>query len=524
MPKKGPGRAGNGNFALSDLSLEVVPASGKPTAVKLTDARATYQQNEGGLSVRSSIDADKEKSGWAVDGGGIGKDQAAIFGFEKPLEADSRVLIRMRFHVNTQHSLGRFRLSVATDPSADFETGKGSSQWLADGWEAVRQGQSDRLTSRQRAVLQDWFASRDAGWKERKEALQTHLAAKPAKEVKPVMICSEGVRPLKHHADGRGYPHFYPEVHVLKRGDPKQQEGVAEAGYLQVLMPSGDSKAQWLRQPAAQVKTSGHRTSVAAWLTDAESGAGSLLARVAVNRVWQHHFGRGIVSTPNDFGFQGERPSHPELLDWLADDFVRHGWSIKRLHRQILMSAVYRQSSAFDEKDAAKDVDNRFLWRFQPRRLEGEAIRDSLLAVSGMLDSTMYGPGSLDENMMRRSVYFTVKRSKLPTSMLVFDWPEHLVSIGARPVTTVAPQSLYLMNSPQVRQYAGALAKRSGGDISEIYRLALNREATGEERRSADAFLNAQSALYEGKSDATLRALTDFCHALMTSNEFLYLP
>jgi hypothetical protein len=189
-----------------------------------------------------------------------------------------------------------------------------------------------------------------------------------------------------------------------------------------------------------------------------------------------------------------------------------------------MTSAVYRQSTAADAADAARDPENRYLWRFEPRRLEGEAIRDSLLAVSGLLDPTPFGPGSLDENMRRRSVYFTVKRSKPVTSMLVFDWPEHLVSIGARPVTTVAPQSLYLMNSPQVRQYAEALAKRSAGEIDAVYRHAFNRPASEHERTLAKGFLESQATRYEGRPDAAHRALTDYCHALLGSNEFLYLP
>lgn len=523
MPQKGPGRAGNGNFALSDLVVELVAADHKRTPVKLVDARATHQQNEGGLSVKSSFDADRDKSGWAVDGGGIGKDQAAVFVFEKPLAADSRVAIRMRFHVNGQHSFGRFRLAVSRDAAAGFDLGQGGTQFLADGVETLKKGGAP--TERQRVALREWFATRDGEWKKRHEALQTHLAAKPARDLRPVMICSEGVPKREHHANGRGYPHFYPEVHHLDRGDPKQRKGVAEPGFLQVLMPAGADGSQWRREPpAGWTKTSFRRASLAAWMTDPEAGAGHLLARVIVNRVWQHHFGRGLVATPNDFGFQGERPSHPELLDWLAADFIANGWSVKRLHKQLMMTSAYRQSSAHDAADAARDPENRHLWRFEPRRLEGEAIRDSLLAVSGLLDPTPYGPGSLDENMRRRSVYFTVKRSKPVTSMLVFDWPEHLVSIGERPVTTVAPQSLYLMNSPQVRQYAAALAQRSGGDIAVVYESALSRPVTDAERATAAAFLKSQSARYQGQPDAERRALTDYCHALLTSNEFLYLP
>jgi len=523
LPQKGPGRAGNGNFALSDLVIEQAAGAEKPVPVKLVEARATHQQNTGGLSVKSSFDGDRDKSGWAVDGGGIGKDQAAIFVFEKPLASDARLTVRMRFHVNGQHSLGRFRLAVAKEAATDFEQGKGASQFLADGLEALKK-EPEALSDRQRTALHDWFAHRDTGWTAHHAALQTHLAARPMPEMRPVMICSEGVPPLKHHADGRGYPHFYPEVHLLERGDPKARKEVVEASFLQVLMPDGAEAAKWRKAPPAGAPSSFRRASLAAWLTDTEPGAGHLLARVIVNRVWQHHFGRGIVATPNDFGFQGERPTHPELLDWLAADLIRHGWSLKRLHKNLMMSATYRQTTTHDDADAAKDPENHLLWRFQPRRLEGEAIRDSLLAVSGVLDPAMFGPGSLDEKMRRRSVYFTVKRSQLPNSMLVFDWPEHLVSIGSRPTTTVAPQSLYLMNSSEVRQYAGALAKRSGGKVDLIYQLALSREATSTERDSAAAFLKEQTAFYEGKPDAAQHALTDFCQALMSSSEFLYLP
>ena len=524
LPHQGPGRAGNGNFALGDISVQaLLPGSSEPQAIKLTVARATHEQNQGSLSVKSSIDGDREKSGWAVDAGGIGKDQAAVFVFEKPLTAPAILTFRMRFHLNGQHSLGRFRLAVASDPATDFEVGRGTAQNLAEGMAALKKGRA-ALSSPQQEALRDWYAHQDAGWQKLQAAVQEHLAIKPAPDVKPVLICSEGVKPLKHHADGRGYPHFYPEVHTLRRGDPKQSDGVAKAGFLQVLMPAGSEADQWRREPPAGATTSYRRASLAAWMTDVEKGAGQLLARVMVNRVWQHHFGRGLVATPNDFGFQGERPTHPELLDWLANDLITHGWSLKRLHKTILMSATYRQSGDFDAADAAKDPENQLLWRFAPRRLEGEAIRDSLLAVSGLLDPTMFGPGSLDENMRRRSVYFTVKRSRLPNSMLVFDWPEHLVSIGARPVTTVAPQSLYLMNSPQSRQYADALAKRSGGAIPTLYLLALGREVTPAEQAGAEAFLKQQSTHYQKQSDAAHRALTDFCQALLSSNEFLYLP
>ncbi len=143
----------------------------------------------------------------------------------------------MRFHVNTQHSLGRFRLSAGRDAAADFETGRGASQFSCRRGRSAQGGRT--LTDAQRSALRDWFAGRDPEWTKRRDALSAHLARQPARDLRPVMICSEGVPILNHHANGRGYPHFYPEVHFLERGDPKQRKGVAAPGFLQVLMPAG---------------------------------------------------------------------------------------------------------------------------------------------------------------------------------------------------------------------------------------------------------------------------------------------
>src|SRR5262249_26440286 len=189
---------------------------------------------------------------------------------------------------------------------------------------------------------------------------------------------------------------------------------------------------------------------------------------------WQHHFGTGLVATPNDFGAQGAKPAHPELLDWLAGELIHGGWRLKPIHPVIMCSAVYQQSSAgrrgLDGKSANHDMaltnsanaaSSTVACFFpKPHRLEAEAIRDSLLFVSGVLDTSMFGPGTLDPASRRRSIYFTVKRSRMIAALQAFDAPEPLVSQGARPTTTVAPQALWLMNSSHVRAWAGAFAKR----------------------------------------------------------------
>ena len=222
-----------------------------------------------------------------------------------------------------------------------------------------------------------------------------------------------------------------------------------------------------------------------------------------VNRLWQHHFGRGIVATPNDFGFQGERPTHPELLDWLAADLISHGWTLKRVHRLIVKSAVYQEESQFDPERAKVDRENLLRWRWTPRRLEAEPIHDAMLAVGGLLDLTMFGPGTLDPNMSRRAVYFQIKRSQLIPMMMLFDWPEHLVSIGQRSTTTTAPQALSFLNSELGRRCANGLAARlpvntPAATTSAAYRLAYGRLPTDAETRIASEFLERQADRYRG--------------------------
>ena len=339
------------------------------------------------------------------------------------------------------------------------------------------------------------------------------------------MVTSEGFPHMKHHADGRGFPHFYKQTHLLERGDVRQKKEVVSQSFLQVLMRNGKDESHWKVDPPADWKrTSFRRAALANWITDPRDGAGHLAARVIVNRLWKHHFGRGIVATPNDFGSQGERPTHPQLLDWLATDLVHNGWKLKRLHKLLMTSAVYMQTADSDEARARIDRENIYHWRRAPRRLEAEAIRDAMLSVAGMLDETMYGPGTLDETMRRRSVYFFIKRSKLIPTMMLFDWPEHLVSIGRRSSTTIAPQALMFMNSPQGRSYAEGFAKRLAGKppaeaVIAAYRLAVGRKPADAERTLAVEFLARQAEAYTktGKDEAARLALTRF---LSDADEF----
>ena len=322
---------------------------------------------------------------------------------------------------------------------------------------------------------------------------------------------------MKNHADDRGYPHFYPQTYVLRRGDPNQKAEPATQSFLQVLMRGADA-SHWQQPPPQGARTSYRRRALAEWLTDVDHGAGALAARVMANRLWQHHLGRGIVATPSDFGTRGAPPTHPELLDHLASELVAGGWRLKPLHRLIMLSSTYQAASTYDPAKAAADPDNLLLWRRPVRRLESEAIRDTMLSVAGILDTTMYGPGTRDPASKRRSVYFTVKRSSLIPMMTVFDAPEALTPIADRATTTIAPQALLLMNNAQVREYAKALAKRVAGttveaSVRSAYEIALGRPPTSDELADAAAFIG---------SDAKDQGLVDFCQALMCLNEFVY--
>jgi hypothetical protein len=388
-----------------------------------------------------------------------------------------------------------------------------------------------RWSTQQREDALAWFATVDADAKKKTKAVNDLLETKPGPNAVKALVSTEGLKPLKHHADGRGFPHFYPNVHFLKRGDVKLKQHVAQQAF-PVALTKADSSA-WQAPPPEGSRTSHRRHTMAKWITDVDRGAGHLLARVIVNRIWQHHFGRGIVATPDDFGKQGAEPTHPDLLDYLATQLIDNGWRLKPIHQLIMTSATYRQAVSPNAANEAIDMDNQFLWRRERRRLEGEAIRDTMLAISGQLDPAMYGPGSLEESHKRRSIYFFQKRSQLIPMMQTFDAPETLVCQGVRPSTTIAPQSLMMLNNPNVRGYAQGLADRvtseAKGDtdaaITRAYQWTLSRAPSERESDDAQAFLADQASGYasEGKTAASVSPMADLCQVLMCLNEFIYI-
>jgi cytochrome c553 len=529
LVRGGPGRAGNGNFALSDFAVTAAPLKGNglPVRVKLVNAKATFEQK--GLPVRAAIDADKQ-SAWAVDPE-FGKNHAAVFETETDVGFDGGTVLTftMEFNTNTGHSIGRPRLALTVAPRPVGLEGDQVPQSVQSVLSALDADRNAKLTTEQRAVLLRWYRREDPQWRQLHQKVDDHNKAAPRPALTKVLICSEGVTPVRLHSQGAD---FFEQSYFLKRGDPNQKEGVAPQGFLQVLMRSPDQEKRWQVAPPSGWRTSYRRRALAGWITDVNKGAGSLLARVIVNRQWQHHLGRGIVGTPSDFGFQGERPTHPELLDWLAQELIANGWRLKPIHKRIMMSAVYQQSSAHDKKKDAIDVDNRLFWHHPRSRLEAEVIRDTVLAVSGMLDERMFGPGTLDLGQMRRAIYFFVKRSKLIPTMVLFDAPDALQGIDRRPATTVAPQALLLMNSAMVRRCAESFARRiSPRDdvaladaVRSGYVVALGRQPEDAELADSVQFLQEQVDSYRAdkKDNARQLALADFCQVLLGLNELIY--
>ena len=380
-------------------------------------------------------------------------------------------------------------------------------------------------------------------------------------------------------------PGQVPVTYLFHRGDPKQPKEGLQPGALTIL--ARHDQAPLFSENHNAIPTSGRRLAFARWLTSPEN---PLLARILVNRVWMHHFGRGIVGTPADFGITGDRPTHPELLDWLASVFSSQsslknaqqalGWSLKRLHKLIMCSTVYRQSSLRNSEMAALDPENKNYWRKPVQRLDAEVIRDSMMAVSGSINRKMFGrPVPVREDLVgqvvvgvdkkkgdnkmpvdvamngeeyRRSVYIQVRRSRPLAFLNSFDAPAMELNCERRQSSTVAPQALMLMNSEFALNQAEAFAKRLSRDVpsgnrdrlKRAWELAFARQPTPEEVNQSEKFLTSQidqikrqrKSKTQNKNNQNkdknsadsnlsphLQAWADLSQALLSANEFLYL-
>ena len=333
------------------------------------------------------------------------------------------------------------------------------------------------------------------------------------------------------------------DVFVLKRGTPGNHGALVEPGFPNLFAVPAPTI-----QPVVEQNSSGRRTALANWITSQDN---LLTARVFVNRVWQGHFGRGIVRSSNNFGGLGTPPTHPELLDWLASDFIANGWKIKRLHKMLMLSNAYRMSSSGQEAALAKDPANDRFWRVDLRRLSAEEIRDSLLAVNGRLNLEMYGPSiyptisaevlagqsepgrgwgkSSPTEQARRSVYIHVKRSLITPLLASFDFPETDTSCEARFTTTQPGQSFAMLNGQFANEQAAEFAKRittqvgstnRDAQIQLAYQLCFHRAVRESELTRAKEFLLEMEQKHQLSPE---RALEQCCLLILNLNEFVYL-
>jgi Protein of unknown function (DUF1553)/Protein of unknown function (DUF1549) len=343
-----------------------------------------------------------------------------------------------------------------------------------------------------------------------------------------------------------------PRTHLLRRGNYETPGPEVSPGFLSVLCDSPEAAV--LHEPTPVGETSGRRSAFARWLTAPGSRASALLARVMVNRVWQHLFGQGLVPTPENFGTSGEPPTHPELLEWLSSEFLSNGWRIKPLIRLILCSTTYQQASHYTAENPGTRTDpgNQLLWRMRLRRLDAEAIRDDILAASGRFDPSMGGPPIslqarsdgmvvVDERHLarpadatRRSVYLLTRRAYNLSLLTVFDEPLVAVNCPCRDASAVPLQSLTMLNDAFVSEQAQHLARRVSllagqrgqKAIEAAFRLALVRRPNASELAACEKLLERQAATYQttgmSADDAEQKALAQLCHTLLNTSEFLY--
>jgi mono/diheme cytochrome c family protein len=513
LPQKGPGRADNGNLHLSEINVAIVPrngaASGQSRPVKLATPRADFNQQ--GWTIEMAVDGNPATA-WGVHPE-TGKPHSAVFEFAEPAELaeGAAVEITLQQVHGAGHVIGRFRLSTTNAP-LPLPT---QPAVLPDEIIAALKVPRDGRSARQRAALAA-LALRGQ--------LERELAALPPPQ--KVYSATSQFQP-----DGSFRPSGKPRpVRWLRRGDINQPQEIVEPGTLECL-PGLEG-----RFPLSDPDNEGsRRVALARWITDFRN---VLAWRSIVNRVWHYHFGRGIVETPNDFGRMGGEPTHPELLDWLATTFQESGGLLKPLHRLIVTSAVYRQSSRSDPKFAAIDGDDKFLWRMPRARLDAESIRDTVLSISGKLDLTMGGPSvkqfiqspgihvtpvvdyrafdvDRPENY-RRSVYRFIFRTLPDPFMETLDCADASQLTPVRSASVTALQALAMLNNRFiVRQSEHIAARLEGlapdgpGRVAAAYELILGRPATAQE-----AELVGRYAAEHGLANAV--------RMLLNSNEFMF--
>jgi len=502
---KSTGRGSNGNFVLSEVRVEVAGKDGKFSEVKIQSAQADYEQK--GYPVSAVIDGQLGRKGWAVDGNTRAEDRHADFTLARAIEPGARVRFSMIHTWGGSHSIGRFRLSI---PQGGKPVPKDIRKALAT--------EPKKRDAKAREALKNFLALRYGDDEYR--ALHREVAAIRARRDKAraatpeTMILTEMDKPR--------------ETFVLQRGeyDKPIKDRRVSPGIPAVFgaLPEGE--------PAS-------RLGFARWLVSRDN---PLTARVIVNRFWAQLFGTGLVKTIEDFGSQGEYPSHPDLLDWLAVEFMESGWDVKHLFRTIVTSQTYCQSSRVTPEAFSRDPENRLLARGPRHRLDAEAIRDSALAVSGLLEARLGGPSAYPyhpkglwleinnrprysrayphstdpDDLYRRSLYTFWKRTVPPPSMAAFDAPEREFCTVRRSRTNTPLQAFVLLHDPQFVEAARKLGERllteAGEDprdrLTYAFELCLARPPNAVELRRLEAALNSRLAYFKSHPEAVDKLLS----------------
>jgi mono/diheme cytochrome c family protein len=508
LPHKGPGRQDNGNLHLNEFTVTAAskgrpPAEAVPVAVQ--SAKADFDQQ--GWTIAHAIDRNPGTA-WGIYPE-VGKPHRAVFTLKEPIRhAGTTLTFKLEQTHGGGHLIGRVRLSVTAAPQpSDADT-------LPSAVAAILNVAPPERTAPQRADLAAYFLD---------QKLDRELAALPAQRF---VYCGTST----FAPDGSFAPAKGPRpIHVLKRGDVKKPGALAQPGTLSCL-PGLDS-----RFALAKADDEGsRRAAMARWLADPRNG---LTWRSIANRVWQYHFGRGLVDTPNDFGRMGSLPTHPELLEWLAVTLQENGGSLKKLHRLIVTSAVYRQSSRHHAPFAELDADNRYLWRMNRHRLDAESIHDAVLQISGKLDPLMGGPSvkqfiqtpgvhvtpnvdylNFDVDSpanYRRSVYRFVFRTLPDPFMESLDCPDGSQLTPVRSASVTALHALSMLNDKFIVRQSEYIAQRGllAGDVEKqvaaLYRIILLRPPTSKELQAVSAY-------------AAKHGLANACRVLLNSNEFVF--
>jgi mono/diheme cytochrome c family protein len=512
LPQHGPGRQDNGNLHLSEFRLRASPLVDRSAVIEVALQNPTADFDQAGWTIAMALDG-QPKTAWGIYPE-VGKPHLAVFECREPIgfAAGTALTFTLEQKHGGGHLIGRVRLSVTTSSQpvrAEPMLPDAVSRALATAPEARSDEQKADLALH---VL--------------REQADAELAALPPPAL--VYAAANDFQP-----EGSFKPAKTPRpVFVLRRGDVNQPLEPAVPGALSCL--SGLPARFDLERPDDE---GARRAALAKWLTDP---ANALTWRSIVNRVWHYHFGRGIVDTPNDLGHMGAPPTHPELLDWLADWFLRRGGSLKELHRLIVTSAAYRQSSRHNEDYAAIDADNRYLWRMNRTRLDAESLRDAVLSITGKLDRTMGGPSvkqfiespgihvtpkvdydSFDVDSpasLRRSVYRFLFRTLPDPFMDSMDCADASQLTPTRNSSVTALQALSMLNNHfMVRQsehFAERVCRMAGdlpGQIEAVYQLALGRPPNEKEAAALVAY-------------ATRHGLANACRLILNSNEFMFVP